>query len=257
VRAGAEARLPQIIIGGAPRSGTTFLAALLDQHPDIYIAKPYVPEAKVFMTAAKGGPAGYRARYAALFADAGRERILGEKTSYYLENEDVCPRIRATLSDVHLLFIVREPVARAVSNYLWSRHNGLETLSFAEAVALEGQRASPLPRAQAYARPFDYLTRGRYATFAERYIAAFGNGRVHFLLFEDIALRTEEFCRQAQLAAQVEPLAADRFDMTPVNALDDVLPIDSTLAASLRERLRPEVMRFAALTGLDISPWGY
>jgi hypothetical protein len=256
--ADAKARLPRFIIGGAPRSGTTFAAALLDQHPEIYVGKPYVPEAKVFMTPAEGGAAGFKSRYARLFEPADSAAVLGEKTSYYLENEQVVPRALATLSDdAHFIFVLREPVARAVSNYLWSRHNGLETLPFADAIALEGRRESTLPPEQSYARPFDYMTRGHYAAFAQRYFEAFGRDRVHFLLFEDIALRPEAFCHAIQLAAQVDPLPLNRFRYEPVNVLAQTLAIAPALEAALRERIRPEVERLAAMTGLDVSRWGY
>ena len=42
-------RLPDFIIGGAPRSGTTWLTAALDRHPDIWVAKPLRPEPKFFL----------------------------------------------------------------------------------------------------------------------------------------------------------------------------------------------------------------
>ena len=42
-------RLPDFIIGGAPRSGTTWLYALLDRHPDVFMARPRAPEPKFFL----------------------------------------------------------------------------------------------------------------------------------------------------------------------------------------------------------------
>ena len=140
----AERARPTFIIGGAPRAGTNFLCHALDRHPDVYVAKPYMPEPKVFMGAEQPRPE-YARRYAALFAAAGARTALGEKTSYYLENEAACTLIRRHLPDVHMLFVVREPVARAYSNYLWTKKNGLESLAFEEAVRLEGRRPSPLP----------------------------------------------------------------------------------------------------------------
>jgi len=252
------ALLPTFLIGGAPRSGTTFLAHLLDHHPDLFMAKPLVPEPKVCMTPAADGIQGYRRRYAALFAEAGARSARGEKTSYYFENEDALARIKATLPEPRFVFILREPVARAYSNYLWSTQNGLEQLSFAEAVTLDGRRPSPLPPEKEYVRPFDYLRRSRYGELTQRCIELFGRSRLHFLLFEDISLRRDAFCRAAQLAAGVDPLPADRFPAAPVNvgALD-APPIEAGLFAELRALYRPEVERLAALTALDVSPWGY
>ena len=166
----ADAR-PTFIIGGAPRAGTNFLCHALDRHPDVYLAKPYLPEPKVFMGPEQPWDV-YAARYAAFFAPAGPRRALGEKTTYYLENEACCALIRRHLPAVRMVFILREPVARAYSNYLWTKKNGLETLPFEEAVRLEGRRASPLPPERDYARPYDYVVRGQYDVFAERWYAA-------------------------------------------------------------------------------------
>lgn len=249
-------RLPSFLIGGAPRSGTTFLCHALDRHPEIYLAKPYIPEPKVFI----GPPASvseYRQRFAALFAVANGQRLLGEKCSYYLENAEACARIQATLPEVKLVFLVREPVARAYSNYLWSRKNGLESLSFEAAVDQEGSRADPLPD-RPYARPFAYLARGDYACFAERYYAALGHSRVAFFLYEDIQRRPEALLRSIQLFLDVEPLSAARLDAGIVNsAADQGPPLARAVATRLREQMRPAVRRFADITGLDTGVWGY
>jgi hypothetical protein len=163
-----EPLIATFLIGGAPRSGTTYLCEALDTHPEIVIARPFIPEPKVFVTPADG-PAAYRERYRRFFGPEMANRQRGEKTSTYLENADACERIWLTIPDVRIMFIVREPVARAYSNWLWSGMRGLETLSFEEAIRREGTRLSPLPPEQAYARPFDYLARADYARFARRY----------------------------------------------------------------------------------------
>lgn len=250
--------VPTFIIGGAPRSGTTLLCHLLDQHPDVFMMKPYVPEPKVLVTPAAGGTDEYLRRYADGLAGAHEARARGEKTSYYLENEDVPQRIADVLESVRLLFIVREPVRRAYSNYLWSRQNEIETLSFSEAVDLEGTRGNPLGPAREYARPFDYLRRGRYATFAERYYALFGKEAVKFTLYEDLERRPREIMREIQAFIGVRPADMDAQALGRINeARDRRQPLDPDLESQLRERMRPEVARFSSLTGLDVSPWGY
>jgi hypothetical protein len=157
-----------------------------------------------------------------------------------------------------MLFLLREPVARAYSNYLWSRRNGLETLSFEEAVELEGRRPSPLPPEKAHARPFDYLTRGDYATFAEPYLAALGRDRVAFFLYEDIQARPDVLLRDVQRFIGVEPMPAERLDVGIVNsAREEGPPLDPATEQRLRQRMAPLVRRFASVTGLDVQCWGY
>jgi len=254
----AAGRRPTFIIGGAPRSGTTLLCHLLERHPDVFLMKPYIPEPKVFVTPTVGGREEYLRRYAEGLSGASGERALGEKTSYYLENEHVPARIADTLESVRLLFIVREPVQRAYSNYLWSRKNGIETLSFEEAVRLEGTRPNPLGTGREYARPFDYLTRGRYATFADRYFSRFGAAAVKFVLYEDLERRSTTIMREIQEFIGVEPIAMDAQALGRINAARDTgEPLDRRIDASLRERMAADVHRFAVLTELDVSPWGY
>jgi Sulfotransferase family len=253
----AERARPTFIIGGAPRAGTNFLCHALDRHPDVYVAKPYMPEPKVFMGAEQPW-AGYARRYAALFAAAGARPALGEKTSYYLENEAACALIRRHLPDVRMLFVVREPVARAYSNYLWTKKNGLESLAFEEAVRQEGRRPSPLPPERDYARPYDYLPRGRYDVFAERWLAALGPGRVLFALYEDLVTKPEPVLARIQAFVGVRPAALGAEDLGVINSAREMgPPLDATTEQALRERMAPAVRRFAALTGLDVGVWGY
>jgi hypothetical protein len=249
--------LPNFIIGGAPRSGTTFLSEALDRHPEVRMARPVIPEPKVFF-----GPqpdeAGYRARYAELFAGANGEKALGEKTSNYFESPQACERIGRFLPQVRMLFILREPVSRAYSNYLWSTKNGLETLPFEEAVALEGQRASPLPPEKSHARPFDYLLRGDYDVFAERYLKTLGRQRLRFVLYEDIERRPEGLLKEVQEFLGVEPLAFAHLDVGVVNSAREIgPPLDRGVEARLKERMALAVRRLMKLTDMDLAVWGY
>lgn len=247
---------PTFLIGGAPRSGTTYLAQALARHPDICMAEPFIPEPKVMMRPEQT-EGDYDARYATLFAHATATQQRGEKTSYYLESPEARQRIRAYLPNVKLLFIVREPVARAYSNYLWSRKNGLENLTFAEAIACEGQRPNPLPAEKAYARPFDYLNRGAYATLAEPYYSSFPRSQILFVLYEHIVTRNEELFHTIQKFLGI-PKADTSLDVGVVNSAKEQGPeIEPSIVAVLRERLTPEVRRFATLTGLDLTAWGY
>jgi Sulfotransferase family len=250
--------LPDVVIGGAPRSGTTFLCEILDKHPDVHVARPFIPEPKVCLIDLDAGDEGIRQRYHALFAAAppGARRI--EKTSYYFENDEARDRLARLLPAARFVFILREPVARAHSNWLRTRAQGLETLPFAQAIAKEGRRCSPLPPHQAYARPFDYMTRSRYGTLAQGWIAAVGRERLRFYVLETALAAPEPFVQDLQAFVGVTPLPWAAVSTGRVNANEgEPDTIDPELARTLRQRIRPEIDRLAALTGLDVSPWGY
>jgi Sulfotransferase domain len=251
--------MPTFIIGGAPRSGTTFLAEALSRHPDVYMAQPLIPEPKVFL-GYRQEPETYVERYRKLFAPANGHRLRGEKTANYLENPDLCGLMKSVLPpDIRWVFIVREPIARAYSNFLWSTKNGLEKLtSFEEAIALEGTRESPLPPERFHAKPYDYLIRSNYDVLAARYLEAFGKDQVRFLLYEDITNRPRKLVSELQDFIGAQPLDFEKLDVGVVNSAREVGPtINPRTEAELRERMRPAVDRFAGLTGLDISSWGY
>ena len=250
---------PDVVIGGAPRSGTTFLCELLAKHPQVYVAKPYIPEPKVCMTPHPAGDAGLLDRYAGFFADAPPQSVRVEKTSYYFENAEARERLVRLLPQARFAFILREPVARAYSNWSRTRSQGLEKLPFEKAIELdECVRPVPLPPDRAYARPFDYLSRGQYGTFAQAWIDAVGRSRITFCLFEAAVAAPESFAENLQRFVGVEPLPWAKISTGRINAgADDARAVDAALAARLRRRFAPEVERLAKLTGLDVTIWGY
>jgi hypothetical protein len=123
------------------------------------MAKPLKPEPKFFLRDelyAKG-----LSHYSqAWFAGVGDDQVAGEKSTDYLESAPAAERIARDLPRVKLVFILREPVGRAYSNYLWTKMNGLETESFAAAIRLEEQRERELPEASAlHGAVFIFLAR--------------------------------------------------------------------------------------------------
>jgi hypothetical protein len=248
--------LPDVVIGGAPRCGTTFLAELLAKHPGAYLARPIIPEPKVCLRPDPRGDAGYAETYVRLFADAPRDAVRIEKTSNYFENAAARERLARVLPTTKFVFMLREPVARAYSNWKWSTHNGLETLPFAEAVALEGRRPNPLGPERESARPFDYMLRGRYGSFAAAWYALIGCERIRFFLFEDALRDPASFVRVLQDWIGLQPLPWSALRTGRVNATEpDPTGLDPALATRLREAISPEVAAFAALSGLDLGAW--
>ena len=212
----APIRLPDFIIAGAPRSGTTWLYSLLDRHPEIHMARPAQPEPKFFLVDelyARGLE--YYSR--TWFADIGSARVCGEKSTNYLEGAKVAGRIAEALPEVKLVFILRNPVDRCYSNYLWSRMNGLEQEDFAGALALEEGREAEAPEELRYARPHAYFSRGLYAELLEPFFLCFSRERILCLRFEDIMERRAELVERVHGFLGVAPRAADGADLGQVN----------------------------------------
>ena len=248
-------RLPDFIIGGAPRSGTTWLYQLLDRHPSVYMAKPARPEPKFFLVDhvyEKG-----LAHYASTWFDAApSDRIAGEKSTDYLESGAAAERMASDLPQVKLVFILREPVDRAWSNYLWSRMNGLETEDFATAIRLEGERERTLPDRWRFTRPFSYFSRGLYADLLSAYTTRFPSDQRLVLRYEDIAAEPRALAARLHAFLGVTPRPDDVDGLGVINPSEkpaEPMPDDVRRALALRY-VEPN-RRLAALLGASFPVW--
>lgn len=178
-------RLPDFIIGGAPRSGTQWLYATAERHPDIQMAKPLVPEPKFFLRNDLY-ERGLRYYSDTWFASIPLTKLAGEKSTNYLESAAAAERIRHSLPTVKIVFVLRNPADRAFSNYLWSRQNLLETEDFETALALEDAREAGVTEELRYSRPHALFSRGLYADLLRPYFERFPREQILILRYEDI-----------------------------------------------------------------------
>ncbi|WP_316229342.1 hypothetical protein [Bradyrhizobium sp. SZCCHNR1070] len=218
--------------------------------------KPFIPEPKVCLLDLGPDENAYLEHYATLLAAAPAGACCVEKTSNYWENDEARERLARILPETRFVFILREPVARAYSNWRWSTQNGLETLPFEQAFD-RSDRQSPLPPRQRHARPFDYLPRSEYGRLASKWISAVGKDRLRFYLFEHVTRDLGAWAADLFAYAGVRRLPTAIADIGVVNAAVDQSPMDPGIERELRARLRVEVLRFAELTSTDIGCWGY
>ncbi|MFB6258224.1 MAG: sulfotransferase [Flavobacteriales bacterium] len=177
-----------LIIIGAQRSGTTYLYHVMNAHPSVRMAEPVWPEPKFFLDAEKlkGGREGYEKE---LFGELDEGLIPGEKSTSYIEFPTVAERIHTLFPDARLIALLRDPVERALSNYWFSRKQGLEPRSLKD-VFIEGT-PPPFLESEVSVDPFDYLGRGEYAMQLRPFWESFGNDRVHVLIHEEFTGREE------------------------------------------------------------------
>lgn len=172
-----------LLVIGAQRCGTTRLYHLLDAHPEIAMARPARPEPKVFLSdeLASRGLDWYRATY---FADAPSARLLGEKSTSYLEDAAAPVRAASVLGTAEIVVQLRDPVARAVSNWRFSVAHGVEDRPLVQ--ALEENLLGPREwdPAQTSVSPFAYLERGCYLTDLAPWLDCFPD-TVHVRFLED------------------------------------------------------------------------
>ena len=186
---GQPRALPDAVILGAQKSGTSSLHNYLVQHPGVI--EPLRKEVHYFDVAYERGEAWYRAHFGPL----GDPGLNLDSSPYYLFHPAVPQRLHDLLPDAKLIVLLRDPVRRAYSHYWHERDKKRETLGFEDAIAAEPERlgdahqqlaAGTLQRSHAH-QHFSYLARGRYAEQLERWFTLFPREQFLVLRFEDLA----------------------------------------------------------------------
>lgn len=166
--------LPDFIIIGAQRSGTTSLFKYLAAHPDLYPAA--FKEVHFFDRFFDRGVGWYRSFFPLIvqrrYITRGQKRafITGEATPYYLFYPRAAERAAALLPHVKLIAILRNPINRAYSQYYHEVQRGLEAAPFETALQRERElldaEQSALQSNPTYYSTMHqnhaYLARGRY-----------------------------------------------------------------------------------------------
>jgi len=189
--------LPDFIIIGAQRGGTTSLYAYLSQHPQI--APAATKEVHFFDSNFQKGIGWYRTQFPSLIEKSiakniGKQNfITGEASPYYLFHPHVPERVAKVVPAVKLIVLLRNPVDRAYSHYFHEVELGHEKLSFAEALAQEEARThEECARvvADQYYRSYNhqhytYLSRGIYANQLQRWLTLFPREQLLVIKSED------------------------------------------------------------------------
>jgi hypothetical protein len=194
--------LPDYLIIGAQRAGTTSLHRYLVQHPGVRTMLR-TKGVHFFDVAYGRGMAWYASRfptkaYAWYVARRhGVELVTGEASPYYLYHPLVAQRVAEHLPRVKLIALLRDPVQRAYSHYQHEVARGFETLPFEEAIEAEPARlageeermaAEPLYNSFAH-QHHSYLARGRYHEQLARWRARFDDDQL-------LVLSAERFFRE-------------------------------------------------------------
>lgn len=270
--------LPNFLIIGATRSGTSSLAYHLRGHPDVFFSRD--KELHFFTDRYELGLDWYRYQ----FAGSNGCQAVGEGTATYLYEPVALERMAEVVPGARLIAALRDPVDRAYAHYWHEVRRDRERLSFPDAVAAEPER--PPKTLPTTARPYPgYLDRGRYIEQLERVCRLFPREALHVVLFEDLRDRPEDVfggvCRflgidparlPENLDKVVEPYVElrsrwlrDRTRTWP-KPLRDLVgrynavkagypPMDAELRASLGRRFEPDNQALAEWLGRDLSAW--
>lgn len=177
----SQRRLPELLVIGAQRSGTSSLYKYLGRHPDV--APSLRKEVEYFSTEYRHGPDWYRAHFPRRGTGYS---VAFEASPNYLFFPAAAERAAALVPDARLLVLLRDPADRAFSHYHHMVRLGFEQESFETALELESSRiegdleramADPGYRPRSWLR-YSYVDRGRYATQLRRWLDRYPRSRL-------------------------------------------------------------------------------
>jgi hypothetical protein len=189
-------RFPNLVIGGAPKCGTTSLFTWLADHPDICGSRVKEP----FFLMDRHHPLRRKAcnvhdhgieAYADVFRGCTDEQILMEASTHYIYQATALDVLETLPTEPRIVFLLRKPSERVFSSFAYSKNNGnvRSDLSFPEFVRFV--RADPEPSdaaewasaASAYVLPRD-LHYSRYVEYLSEWRERLGDGRIRVMIFE-------------------------------------------------------------------------
>ena len=203
--------IPNFVVIGAAKSGTTSLHGWLSQHPQIFVprqkelhffAAPWLREnchgpgdTRVLQDLATT-----RDEYLAHYRDAAGYSAIGDISPSYFAWWPSRDAIREHLGTPRILLLLRDPVEKAFSQYTHLLRDGREKLSFWDGLQAEPERAR-----QGYGALWRYLGGALYAESTERFLETFGRERMKILFFEDLVRAPDAVLREILEFLDAEP----------------------------------------------------
>lgn len=230
--------MPNFLIIGAAKAGTTSLAHYLQQHPQIYMSPRKEPKFFAFENEAVDprDPANARSitdlsTYRKLFDQVKDEIVIGEVSPIYITSPKAPERIRHHIPDAKLLAVLRNPVDRAYSHFVHMVQKEVEPLTdFMQALD------QPAHEINGFIRQRPYIDFGFYTVQLQRYFALFPPAQIKVCLYDDLQQHPIEFLQDIFRFLQVDA------DFTPTNLFKynvSGIPKNRTLNRWLTDRSNP------------------
>lgn len=189
----AGGRFPNFFVIGAAKAGTTSLYHYLGQHPEIFMSP--VKEPRYFALAGHPldfhGPGDERLRekttttldaYLRLFTGVRNEPAVGEASVLYIHHPAAAEAIARDVPNAKIIALLRNPVDRAHSGFLYQTRDGYEPLAAFE----DALRAEPERIADRWYYGWHYRDQGFYHRSLARYFERFDPSQIRVYLHEDL-----------------------------------------------------------------------
>ncbi|MEL6441752.1 MAG: sulfotransferase [Cyanobacteria bacterium J06621_8] len=185
-------KMPDFLIIGAAKSGTTSLYRYLEEHPQVYMSRVKEPQFFAFEDQQINfqGPGDMERinncyipdleSYQTLFHEA-QGKIAGEASTWYLYSSKAAKNINKYLPNVKIIAVLRNPVDRAYSSFLHLAGEGSESFNFTQGLKAEQKRIE-----KNYALLWHYTQAGFYSEQIKRYFQVFTQNQIKIYLYDDL-----------------------------------------------------------------------
>jgi len=174
-------QVPNFIIIGCQRCGTTSLYTYLAQHPQILT--PIKKEMDFFSWHFDRGIDWYLAHFPPM--PSGEQFLTGEASPSYFDSREGPERLYSLFPEAKLIVLLRNPVDRAISQFYRLTNLNWETRSLDRVIREEVERLNQNPEYIIGEEPGNYLARGRYIEFIKNWRAFFPQEQLLILKSED------------------------------------------------------------------------
>ncbi len=249
--------LPDFVVIGAMRSGTSQFYRLLTQHPNV--ERSALKEVHYFDRNFERGTEWYRQCFPPPKWEDGRRSITGEATPSYMLDPLAPERMAQVVPEARLIALLRNPVDRAYSHHNLLTRRGTETRSFEEAIdeeqswlldkedePSEHQRHSSVSDG----RPHNLLAKGIYVDQLLRWSKFFDEEQMLVLKSEDFYGRTTDTLKLVQ---DFLGLPYRKLDLEPYSARYRYEPMDPATRRWLEAFFEPHNRRLYEYLGVDFG----
>ncbi|PJB55098.1 MAG: sulfotransferase [Bacteroidetes bacterium CG_4_9_14_3_um_filter_41_19] len=248
-------RLPDFIIIGTQKGGTSSLFSYLRQHSQLKLSG--VKEIHFFDSNYLKGTNWYKSHFPLKWVNFNKKT--GEASPYYLFHPHVAKRVYDQCPKAKLIVMLRNPADRAYSHYMMQNKRKLDPLpTFEESIKAEDVRlieeTQKLLNNPGYKsfnhQKFSYLARGKYYSQIKKWLEYYPIEQFLFIKSEDF------FCNPLKQLLKVQEFLEIRpempIDLSPMNT-NNYIPISSTTKTFLNSYYADENRKLSELLGPDFS----
>ncbi|NEP44043.1 MAG: tetratricopeptide repeat protein, partial [Okeania sp. SIO2H7] len=187
---------PNFIIIGTVKGGTTSLYNYICQHPQVLPATE--KEVRFFNKQFERGKDWYFAHFPSI--PEGEQFLTGEASPTYIYEDEVAARMAASIPDIKLIAMLRNPADRAISHYYMLKKLGQENRSLERAIAGEMEVLSKVTNRSleelSFRDKMGYLKCSLYVYFLQEWAKLFPKNQLLILKSEDLYRQPEQTMKQ-------------------------------------------------------------